>query len=123
MKSSQTSEKCPLSTTAAASRNAVQKPYPDRATSKKSDHKDLTELQVLDSHRSNREPAKEHGREGLPTDEKPRMNELFKERSGELQVLVGKPEKENSVALSQAKDDKKSGKSEKQRDKPKGTQA
>ena len=122
MKSFQTSKKCPSSSTAAASRTAVNPLHPDKATSKKSDHKGLTELQALESHRSHREPAKENGREGLPTDEKPRMNEIFKERSGELQVLVGRPEKENSVSHSQAKDDKKSGKSEKQRERPKGTQ-
>ena len=49
------------------------------------------------------------------------MNEQFKERSGELQVLVGKPEKENSVAPSQQREDKKSSKSEKPREKHKGT--
>lgn len=121
MKSFQTSEKCPSSSTAAASPTAVPPAYPDRATSKKSDLKDLTELQPLDSHRSNKEPAKEHGRDGLPTNEKPRMNELFKERSGELQVLVGRPDKENSVSQSQAKDEKKQGKADKPREKPKGT--
>jgi hypothetical protein len=121
MKSFQTSEKCPSSSTAAASPTAVPTAYPDRATSKKSDLKDLTEMQALESHRSNKEPAKEHGRDGLPTDEKPRMNELFKERSGELQVLVGKPEKESSVSPSQAKDEKKADKPDRPREKPKGT--